>query len=63
MRIRTPHTSTRAGKLVRLVFRDGTQVESKFKERTGKFVVLESGRYCGVDIKKFIVVKTVPRHH
>lgn len=52
-----PHTSTTPGKRVRLVLRDGTVVESKFRERTGQFVVLEAGRYRGRDIAQFIVPK------
>lgn len=56
----TPHTSTQPGKRVRLVLRDGTSIESKFRERTGQFVVLESGRYRGRDIAQFILIKRTP---
>lgn len=58
-RKRTPHTSTNPGKRVKLQLRDGSQVEGKFKERTGQFVALDNGRYRGVDIEKFIVIKGV----
>ena len=54
---KSPHTSTNPGKRVRLVLRDGTHVEGRFKERTGQFVVLDEGRFRGRDIDKFIVVK------
>lgn len=43
-RARTPHTSTHPGARVRLVLRDGTVREGKFKERTAQFVVLDTGR-------------------
>lgn len=55
---KSPHTSTNPGKRVRLVLRDGTQAEGRFKERTGQFIVLEEGRFRGRDVDKFIVVKS-----
>lgn len=55
---KAPHTSTRRGKKVRLVMRNGDEHEGKFKERTGQFVALDIGRFEGRDIKQFIVVKT-----
>ena len=55
---KSPHTSTNPGKRVRLVLRDGSQVEGCFKERTGQFIVLEEGRFRGRDVDKFIVVKS-----
>ena len=55
---KSPHTSTNPGKRVRLVLRDGSEADSKFVERTAKFIVLESGRYRMRDVKQFIVVKS-----
>lgn len=37
--------------------RDGSRVDGRFRERTGKFIVLDTGRYEGRDVDKFIVPK------
>ena len=57
MTAKAPHTSTTPGKRVTLHLRDGSQVHGRFRERTGQFVVLDTGRYRGRDIDKFIVRK------
>ncbi len=58
-RKRTPHTSAPTGKRVRLVLRTGGEVEGRFLERTGQFVVLDTGRFRGKDIQRFFIVKGV----
>jgi len=52
-----PHTSTNPGKRVRLRLRDGRAIEGRFVERTGKFVVLDAGRFRGSEIERFHVLK------
>jgi hypothetical protein len=55
--VKTPHTSCRRGKKVRIVLRDGTELITTFIERTGQFVVTEAGRIRGRDMKSFCIVK------
>jgi hypothetical protein len=41
---KTPHTSVRKGKRVRIVLRDGEEIIDKFDNGTDRFVFLEGGR-------------------
>lgn len=50
------HTHAQRGKKVCLHLRDGRKVLGKFVERTGKFVVLDVGRFRGVDIRQLSIV-------
>lgn len=59
--MRTPHTSVRKGKRVRIVLKDGTIIIDKFKERTGKFVIIGDETHNNPiragDIKSFGIYK------
>lgn len=55
--MRTPHSSCKKGKKVRLILRNGNQIISKFIEKKGDFVVLESGKYSMVHIRAFSIYK------
>lgn len=61
--MKTPHSCCRRGKRIRLVLRSGAIIVSKFIERTGKFVILESGRYEMCDIKSFTINKNYDSHY
>ena len=37
--------------------RDGRSIETRFRERTGQFVVTDAGRFRGRDLRAMIVVK------
>ncbi len=60
--MRTPHTSCQKGKRVYVVFRDSTFIVSKFVQKKGGCVYLESGKYpintikslsiCGINMEK-----------
>ena len=54
--MKTPHTSAPRGKRVCLHMRDGRKVIGKFVERTGKFIVLDCGRFRGIDIAQMSIV-------
>lgn len=55
---KTPHTNFRQRQRVLVILRDGTRYEDRFKERTGKFVVLEGhGKIRGENIRSI----TIPR--
>lgn len=56
----TRHTSTNPGRRVRLVLRTGSHVDTRFRERTGQFVVTDAGRFRGRDIRAMIVLKGEP---
>lgn len=65
--MRTPHTSTRKGKRVRIVMKNGVILIGKFKERTGKYVLIGVSKISGGnlkiragDIKSFTIYK--PSH-
>lgn len=55
--MKTPHSSCRRGKKVRLILRDGTVIVSKFVENKGHDVVLESGVYGMGEIRAFSIYK------
>lgn len=55
--MRTPHSSCKKGKRVRLILRDGTVIVSKFVGKKGHDVVLESGVYGMGDIRAFSIYK------
>lgn len=55
---KTPHTSAMPGTRVSIKLHDDTIVVGKFKERTGKFIVLYDGqRFRTRDIRSFMIVK------
>lgn len=56
---RIPHTATNRGKRVRVVLRDGTQIDDRFESRNDRWIVLQHrGRVNKADIRAFIVLKT-----
>jgi hypothetical protein len=55
--LRTPHTTVRRGKKVRVKLRDGTLIIDKFVERTGKFVILENHTLKPVEIMSLNIYK------
>lgn len=56
-----PHTMFARGKRVRLIFKDGSQVISKFVEKRGdSWVVLESGNYHVTEIRALGIYKLLP---
>lgn len=56
--MRTPHTSCKRGKRVKLIFRDGTSTISKFVEKKGGCVILENGKYEIKTIRAFGITGT-----
>lgn len=59
--MKKPHTATNRGKRVRVVLRDGTRLDDRFRDRTDRWVLLErAGRVLCRDIKAFIVLKQQP---
>lgn len=55
--MKTPHTCCRRGNRVRIVLRDGQNLYGRFKERTPKWVVLDTGRVDPGRIRSFTIVK------
>jgi hypothetical protein len=55
--MKTPHTCCRKGKRVRLALRNGEVIFGKFIERTGKFIILDIGRYRGNEISAFSIAR------
>lgn len=55
--MKTPHTCCKRGNRVRIVLRDGRHVYGRFRERTPKWVVLDTGRISPGDIRAFTIVK------
>lgn len=55
--MRTPHSSCKRGKRVRLILRNGDVVISKFVENKGHTVVLEAGEYTMDKIRAFAIYK------
>lgn len=58
--MRTPHSSCRKGKRVRLILRTGELIISKFVENKGHVIVLESGDYTMDQVKSFSIYKPLP---
>jgi hypothetical protein len=54
--MKTPHTSCQRGKRVKLGLRNGESICGRFVERTGKFIVLDVGRYRGSEISSFSII-------
>lgn len=51
---RCPHTATYRGRRVRIKFRDGHVVVTKFVERTrNKWIVTEAGRFRAAEVASF----------
>lgn len=60
----TPHTSTRKGKRVRVVLKDGMVFVDKFVEATNKYSFFEvHGRILKQHIKAFSNYKDMPHLH
>lgn len=55
--MRTPHTSTRKGKRVRIVMKSGLVIIGKFKERTGKYILVGDSKIWAGDVKSFAIYK------
>jgi dephospho-CoA kinase len=55
--MRTPHTSCRKGKRVRIILRDGTQVITKFIETVGHEIRTEDGKFNAGEIRAFSIYK------
>lgn len=55
--MRTPHTSCRKGKRVRVVMKDGTIFIDKFVEQTGKFNIFEGHKVRTGEIRAFSIYK------
>ena len=55
--MRTPHTSTRKGKRVKIVLKSGITLIGKFKERTGNHVLIGDSKIWAGDIKSFTIYK------
>lgn len=55
--MKTPHTSCKKGKTVRVVLRSGVVLIDKFVERTGKFVILKNNRLTGDSISSLSIYK------
>lgn len=56
--MRTPHTSCRRGKRVRVILRDGESFIAKFLEKQGQNVKFDNGRVIhGSSIKVFSIYK------
>ena len=58
---RLPHTSCQKGKRVRIIFKDGSQIISKFIDKKGHtHIRLESGLYPITSIRAFSIYKPLP---
>lgn len=55
--MKTPHTSCPRGQRVRVELRDGTEIYDKFRERTGKWVILDNHKLKPGHIKAFTIIK------
>lgn len=55
--MKTPHTSVRRGKRVRVVMKDGLLFIDKFLENTKRFVIFENHEVRKGDIKSFGIYK------
>lgn len=55
--MRTPHTSTRKGKRVKIIMKNGLVLIGKFKERTGRYVLIDDSKIWAGDIKSFTIYK------
>lgn len=60
--MRTPHTSIRRGKRVKVTLKDGVVVIGKFLDRTGNFVILDNCKIRAGEIKSFFQYKGDHRH-
>lgn len=55
---RTPHTSTRKGKRVLVLLRDGQRIDDIFEDAKGRFVILRQyGKLSKDQIRAFIIKK------
>lgn len=58
----SPHTAAPAGKRVRIVLRDGTVVNGKFKDRTDRHVFLMDGQKIPKSkIRSFVIDRSVTK--
>lgn len=55
--MRTPHTSCKRGKRVKIITRSGERIISKFIEKKGENIVLENGTYTVSEIRSFSIYK------
>ena len=54
--MKTPHTSCRQRKSVKIILKNGELIFGKFKERTGNFVILYDGtKIRAGNIKSFTI--------
>lgn len=51
--MRTPHSSTRKGKTIYVVLRDGTRFIDKFVEKKGAWVLFENHKVHMKDLRSF----------
>lgn len=52
-----PHLSVRKGKRVLIIFKDGTRLTGKFKEKKGRFVHLEGKSVRAAEIRSMSILK------
>lgn len=55
--MRTPHSSCRKGKRVRIILRNGNQIIDKFKDKKSNRIILDSGEINIADIRAFSIYK------
>lgn len=60
--MKTPHTSCRRGKRVRVKLADGTKFIDKFKEKVGKHVYFDHHEVLMGEIRSFTIVKGNPSY-